>query len=131
LAWKRDAELESRIDTLIELYAAAQADDGIINQIFMLPDSLHAYREGWNRPEFRLGYGSDERFKGAFDECPSDLDQLYSAGHLMVAGAAWYRATGKRNLLDIARKMADCIYREFPPGWPLRIMPGNIVAYTR
>ena len=118
LAWKHDAALESKIDELIELYAAAQADDGYINQIFMLPDSQHVYRKGWNRPEFRLGYGNDERFEGAIDDWPSGIGQLYSAGHLMVAGAAYYQATGKRNLLNIAIKMADCIYREFPPGQP-------------
>ncbi len=83
------------------------------NQIFMLPDTDHLHRPG-----FRLGYGSDERFKGSFDEWPSGLGQLYSAGHLMVAGAAYYRATGKRNLLNISVKMVDCIYREFPPGKP-------------
>jgi hypothetical protein len=118
LAWKSDPKLESKLDELIELYAGAQADDGYINQIFMLPDTGHLHRSGWNRPGFRLGYGSDERFKGSFDEWPSGLGQLYSAGHLMVAGAAYYRATGKKNLLDIAVKMADCIYREFPPGKP-------------
>jgi len=87
-------------------------------KLISLPDSDHIHREGWNRPGFRLGYGSDERFKGSFDEWPSGLGQLYSAGHLMVAGAAYYRATGKRNLLEIAIKMADCIYRELPPGKP-------------
>ena len=118
LAWKRNSRLEAVLDELIELYAEAQADDGYINQIFMLPDSAFENRPGWNRPGFRLGYGSDERFKGSFDEWPSGLGQLYSAGHLMVAGAAYYRATGKKNLLDIAVKMADCIYREFPPDMP-------------
>jgi len=37
LAWRRDPKLESQIDKLIELYASAQADDGYINQMFMLP----------------------------------------------------------------------------------------------
>ena len=112
MAWKRDAALESKLDELILLYAAAQADDGYMNQIFMLPDSDYLHREGWNRPEFRLGFGSDERFKGAFDEWPSGLGQLYSAGHLMVAGVAYYRATGTRNLLNISLKMSVCFYRE-------------------
>jgi DUF1680 family protein len=52
LAWKRDAALERKLDEMIALYAAAQAEDGYINQIFMLPDSEHQHREGWNRPEF-------------------------------------------------------------------------------
>ena len=116
LAWNPDPELEGLLDDLIELYAGAQAEDGYINQIFMLPDEDHLHRPGWNRPGFRLGYGSDERFKGSFEKWPSGLGQLYSAGHLMVAAAAHYRVTGKRNLLDIAIKKADCIYREFPPG---------------
>ena len=116
LAWKPNPRLEGVLDELIELCAEAQADDGYINMIFMRPDDEHEHRPGWNRPGFRLGYGSDERFKGSFDEWPSGLGQLYSPGHLMVAGAAYYHVRGKRNLLDIAVKMADCICREFPIG---------------
>jgi DUF1680 family protein len=37
LAWRADPGLDRRLDELIALYAAAQDQDGYINQMFMLP----------------------------------------------------------------------------------------------
>ena len=78
LAWRRDPKLEGRIDELIELYAVAQADDGYINQMFMLPDD-HAQSPP-NAAKARLGNGADQRFKGTIEQWPAGLAQLYSAG---------------------------------------------------
>lgn len=39
--------------------------------------------------------------------------ELYCLGHLIQAGIAWYRATGETKLLDVGRKMADYVQREF------------------
>ena len=41
--------------------------------------------------------------------------ELYNAGHLMEGAVAWYEATGKTNLLAVARKAADLIARTFGP----------------
>ena len=39
--------------------------------------------------------------------------ELYCAGHLIEAAVAYYRATGKRKLLDIMEKYTDYIYKVF------------------
>jgi DUF1680 family protein len=41
--------------------------------------------------------------------------ELYNLGHMYEAAVAHYRATGKRNFLDIAIKSADLVDRDF--GW--------------
>src|SRR4029077_1927735 len=42
--------------------------------------------------------------------------ELYCAGHLIEAAVAYYQATGKRQLLDVARRFADHIDAVFGPG---------------
>jgi len=118
LAWRSDPKLEETLDELIVLYADAQADDGYINQMYMLPDD-HPQSPP-DASNARTGYGKDQRFKGTIEEWPKGIGQLYSAGHLLEAAAAHYRATGKKTFLNVATKMADCIYREFPPGQPIK-----------
>ena len=52
--------------------------------------------------------------------------ELYNLGHLYEAAVAHYQATGKRNLLDIALKSADCVNRDF--GYDrLKVYPGHQV----
>jgi len=115
LAWRDDPNLQRKLDDLISLYAEAQAKDGYINQMYMLPadhpQSPETYRQG--------RYGQELQFEGTIEEWAKGIGQLYSAGHLFEAAAAHYRATGKRNFLHIAVRMADRIYREFPLGEPI------------
>jgi len=115
LAWRDDPNLAQKLDELISLYAEAQAEDGYINQMFMLPADHRQSPEQYGR----IGYGRELQFKGTIDEWPKGIGQLYSSGHLFESAAAHYRATGKRNLLNVAVRMADRIYREFPPDKPL------------
>ena len=117
LAWRDDPELNRKLDELIALYAEAQAEDGYINQMFMLPDDHPQSPE--KAAELRLGYGIDQRFQGTIEQWPLGIGQLYCAGHLFEAAAAHHRATGKRNFLEIAIKMADCVARRFPPDKPV------------
>src|SRR5204862_545264 len=42
--------------------------------------------------------------------------ELYCAGHLIEAAVAYQQATGKGELLGVARKLADHIDRTFGPG---------------
>jgi uncharacterized protein len=83
-----DSELEQKADEWIAKIAAAQESDGYINTYYSLT-------------------GLDQRW--------TDMEkhEAYCAGHLMEAGVAYFRATGKRTLLDVATKMADHIDREF------------------
>jgi len=99
LSLSRDAELEEYVDGVIAKIAAAQEDDGYLYtaRTAMTPD--------------RMPPGGKERW--------SDIasgHELYCAGHLYEAAAAYYEATGKRVLLDVALKSADLISEVFGPG---------------
>ncbi len=119
LAWRRDPALESRIDKLIELIAAAQDKDGYLNTQFALPRDHPASPPANDPVVLRRGYGLPDRWKGTLATWPKGMGQLYCGGHLCEAAAAYYRATGKRAFLDVAIKFADHVYRRFPPGRPL------------
>ena len=45
-----------------------------------------------------------------------DSHELYCAGHLIEAAVAHFEATGKRTLLDVMCRYADCIDRSFGRG---------------
>jgi len=118
LAWRRDPKLEQQLDELIDLYAAAQAPDGYINTMYMLPAD-HPQSPPLGKSGGRYGYGPGQQFKGSIEQWPRGMGQFYCAGHLFEAAAAHCRATGKRSFLEIAVKMADRIHREFPPDKPI------------
>ena len=93
LANVADPELEALVDEVIALAAAAQQPDGYINSCYQVN----------KKPEDRW----------------TNLDhdhELYCAGHLFEAAVAHHRATGKRDLLDVACRFADCIDGVFGPG---------------
>ena len=79
-------------DELIELLGKAQQPDGYLNTYFTVC-----------RP--------DLRWKNL-----AEGHELYSAGHLIEAAVAYYDATGKPQLLQIAAKFADLICKTFGPG---------------
>ncbi|MFD4879283.1 glycoside hydrolase family 127 protein [Streptomyces sp. NPDC058420] len=93
LAQQPDGELESAVDRIIALVAAAQQPDGYLNTWFQV-------REGGARyQDLRWGH------------------ELYCAGHLIQAAVAHRRATGRPELLDVAVKFADHLGLVFgPPG---------------
>jgi DUF1680 family protein len=90
--------LRQRLDSLIAGIAAAQDADGYISEEPVPPS------ERWVEP-----YG------GAGHEPAGGVSEPYSSGHLFEAAVAHYRATGQRNLLDIAIKNADLLVDVF--GW--------------
>jgi DUF1680 family protein len=92
LAGKRDPDLEKRTDAMIDKIAAAQQPDGYLNTYFTLVKP----EEKWKNLQFS--------------------HELYCAGHLIEAAAAYYQATGKRKLLDVAIRFADHIGTVFGPG---------------
>lgn len=99
LANHPDAELEGYVDGVIAKIAAAQEPDGYLYTARTLcgPDYMPP--------------GGPERW--------SDIaggHELYNVGHLYEAAVAYYQATGKPRLLEVARKNADLICREFGPG---------------
>ncbi len=86
-----DPELEARADLAVEIITAAQQPDGYLNTYYTIT-------------------APDRRFTNLRDD-----HELYCLGHLIEAAAAYYRATGKRKLLDAAAKYADLIDRTFGP----------------
>ena len=100
LATDPDPALDRRLDAIIAKIAAAQQPDGYLNTHFQV-----------NAP--------DQRWTNL-----RDWHELYCAGHLFEAAVAHYQATGKRTLLDVAIRFADCIDSIFGktpgkrPGYP-------------
>ncbi len=83
-----DAALEQKADEWIAKIASAQEPDGYINTFYSLT-------------------GLDKRWQDM------EKHEDYCAGHLMEAGVAYFQATGKHQLLDVAIKMADHIDTQF------------------
>lgn len=102
LSQKPDAQLEKTADEVIELLAQAQCEDGYLNTWYTVKE-----------PGLRWTNVA---------EC----HELYCAGHLFEAAVAFYRATGKRRLLDISCRFADHIDTVFGPNPDqLRGYPGH------
>lgn len=80
-----DAELEKLADEAIELVEKAQQKDGYLNTYFTIKEP----GKRWTN----------------LREC----HELYTAGHMMEAAVAYYKATGKRRLLDVMCSFADHI----------------------
>ena len=106
-----DAELEAYLDRLIEKIASAQEDDGYIYTARTICD-----RNGTPPPNDWVG---NQRWQ--------QLDmshELYDVGHMYEAAAAHFKATGRRNFLDVAVKNADYLLAVFGPD-KLRAVPGH------
>lgn len=91
LAISPDPELEKRADAIIDIIAAAQQPDGYLDTYFILKEP-------------------DKKFQN-LQEC----HELYCAGHMMEAAAAYYEATGKDILLKVMEREIDCIDRNIGP----------------
>jgi DUF1680 family protein len=109
-----DSELDRYVDDTIAKIAAAQEEDGYLTTWKSInPNTTPA---SWVEPGSRW-----HDLKASHE--------LYNAGHLYEAAYAHYRATGKRNLLDIALKNADLIADTFGPD-KLLAPPGHQIIET-
>ena len=86
-----DPELEAKCDEWIDKFAAAQQPDGYLNTYYTLT-------------------GLENRWSDM------GMHEMYCAGHMTEAAVAYYNVTGKRNLLDVAIRMADHMMSVFGPG---------------
>lgn len=104
LKMERDPKLEKQIDDIAEVISQAQEKDG-----YLYP----AHTTGsWKSAERWGGAGmGDKPYSWVVHS-----HELYNVGHLYEAAVAYYQATGKRNLLDIAIKSAKHIYKVFFEG---------------
>ncbi|MFF7176605.1 glycoside hydrolase family 127 protein [Streptomyces pseudovenezuelae] len=90
---EEDGPLAAEVERIVSLVADAQQPDGYLNTWFQLLKGGERYQNlRWSH-------------------------ELYCAGHLIQAGVAHHRATGRRELLDVAVRFADHIDSVFgPPG---------------
>ncbi|GER68332.1 glycoside hydrolase family 127 protein [Weizmannia acidilactici] len=91
LKYAPDEDLQEVADQLIDLIADTQETDGYLVTYFMI-----------EAPERKF-----KRLKQSHE--------LYSMGHYIEAGVAYYEVTGNTKALSIARRMADCIDENFGP----------------
>ena len=100
LAVYPDADLEKRADEIIDVIEKAQQPDGYLNTYFTIKEPEHRWQN--------------------LQEC----HELYCAGHMMEAAAAYYQTTGKDKLLRVMERMADHIIDRFGEGKE-RGIPGH------
>jgi len=79
-----DSVLEKKADEWVDIIAAAQLPDGYLNTYYTLTD----INKRWT-------------------QIPNHED--YNAGHLIEAAVAYYNATGKKKLLEVAERYANHI----------------------
>ena len=102
-----DPALEAAVDEVIALVGQAQQPDGYLDTYYIVAQPGRRW--------------TDERRK----------HELYCAGHLMEAAVAYFEATGKRVLLDIACRLAGHIRQVFGPGpGQKRVLPGFVPIWV-
>ena len=108
-----DARLEAYLDSVIAIIASGQEPDGYLYTArTQNPGKPHE----WSGPE-------------RWSEVEVLSHEFYNLGHLCEAAVAHYLATGKRSLLDIAVRYADCVCRETGDGpGKARVVPGHQIA---
>jgi uncharacterized protein len=92
LAHRRDADIEAKIEAIIDDLEKAQAADGYLNCWYLT-------REPQNR-------WTNLR----------DNHEMYNAGHLLEGAIAYFRTTGRRRLLDVMERYLDRIALTFGTG---------------
>lgn len=88
-SYQPNNDLKTITDTLVSLIADAQEDNGYLSTLFQIDEPQRKFK--------RL----------------QQSHELYTMGHYIEAGVAYYQATGSGKALTIATKMADCICRNF------------------
>lgn len=108
----KDAELDKLMDHAIAYITKAQREDGYIHTPVIISErnkGIDTHKKDQMVIGTKVG-AEDER--GAF---ANRLNfETYNLGHLMMAAIVHYRATGKKNLLDVAVKATDflCYFYE-------------------
>jgi uncharacterized protein len=96
-----DPALEAIIDSYVDEILAVQEPSGYLNTYFQ-----------------------DDRRKDRFQKMPSG-HELYCLGHMLQAGIAYYRATGKSKLMNGGMKFADYLATDFGPAPKPPILTGH------
>ena len=97
LAVHYDKQLDHYLDSVIGIIAKAQEPDGYLTTCVT---NKCTRLSGW--------WGTHKWEK-------INSHELYNSGHLIESAVAHYRATGKRNFLNVAIKNADLVCKTFGP----------------
>ncbi|MET0597934.1 MAG: beta-L-arabinofuranosidase domain-containing protein [Mesorhizobium sp.] len=89
LSHRRDADIEARIEAIVDDLQAAQAPDGYLNCWYLQREP-------------------DRRWTNLRDN-----HELYNLGHLLEGGIAYFQATGRRRLLDILEHYVEHVRLTF------------------
>lgn len=84
-------EMEAKCDEWIDKIAAAQQPDGYLNTMYTLNEPQNRYTD-------------------------MSMHEDYNCGHMIEAAVAYYNATGKRKLLEVAIRWANHFDSIFGPG---------------
>lgn len=108
-----DEALEAYIDSILDIVAAAQEEDGYLYTARTInPAKPHPWAgtARWTQTE-------------------NMSHELYNLGHMTDAACAHYQATGSRKFLDIAKAYADCVIQEVGAGeGQVTVVPGHQIA---
>ena len=111
-------KLESLVDSLVAIIKVGQEKDGYLTTWRTIDPT--------NPPANWVNVEKGERW-----ESLEASHELYNAGHLYEAAAVHYKATGKRNFLDIAVKNADLMVDTFGDGeGKIAVVPGHQIIET-
>jgi DUF1680 family protein len=88
-AHNQDVGILTELDEVIDIIARAQQADGYLHTEIQIKG---------------IGHFSNRKYH-----------EMYNYGHLFTAASIHHRLTGRTNLLAIARKSADLLYRLFQP----------------
>lgn len=106
-------ELETLLDTLISIIAVGQEEDGYLTTWRTIDPAKPPAQ--WVKV-----------VEGRRWESLEASHELYNAGHLYEAAYTHYKATGKRNFLNIALKNADLMVETFGEGeGKIQAVPGH------
>ena len=92
LSHRRDADIEAKIEAIVDDLERAQAPDGYLNCWYLQREP-------------------DKRWTNLRDN-----HELYNLGHLIEGGIAYFLATGRRRLLDILERYVAHVRETFGPG---------------
>lgn len=111
-------QLETLLDSLVSIIKVGQEEDGYLTTWRTINPAKPPAE--WVKVE-----------EGKRWEYLAMSHELYNAGHLFEAAAVHYKATGKKNFLDIALKNADLMVETFGDGeGKIAAVPGHQIIET-
>ncbi|MBK8084592.1 MAG: glycoside hydrolase family 127 protein [Devosia sp.] len=92
LSHRRDADIEAKIEAIVDDFERAQEPDGYLNCWY-------------------LGREPEKRWSNLRDN-----HELYNAGHMLEGAIAYYETTGRRRWLDVMERYVEHIRQTFGTG---------------